>query len=55
MSCCKKLYIDFIILLFPTPLVLVHFLQQHLYFIVHFLNVFSFSFMLFLCNIANNA
>ena len=30
-------------------------LQQHPYFFVHFLNVFSFLFVLFLCNIANVA
>ena len=55
--CCKEVYtVDFlIILLFPTPLVLAIFLQQHLYFIVDFKNVFSFLFMLFLCNIANVA
>ena len=47
-------HIDFFIVLFiPTPLVLALFLQQHPYFIVHFKNVFSFLFMLFLCNIAN--
>ena len=45
-------YKDFlIILLIPTPLVFALFLQQHPYFFVHFLNVFSFLFMLFLCNI----
>ena len=32
-------YIDFLILLIPTPLVSV-LLQQHPYFFVHFLNVF---------------
>ena len=35
-------YTDFLILLFPTPLVLALFLQQHPYFFVHFKNVFSF-------------
>ena len=35
-------YIDFlIILLFPTPLVLALFLQQHPYFFVHFKMFFS--------------
>ena len=38
-----------------TPLVLALFLQQHSYFFVHFVNVFLFVFMLFLCNIANVA
>ena len=38
-----------------TPLVLALFLQQHSYFFVHFVNVFLFLFMLFLCNIANVA
>ena len=40
--------------LFPTLLVLAIFLQQHSYFFVHFLNVFSFFFMLFLCKIIAN-
>ena len=35
--CCKEVYIDILILLFPTPLVLALFLQQHSYI---FLNVF---------------
>ena len=35
-------YIDFLILLIPTPLVSVLFLQQHPYFFVHFLKCFSF-------------
>ena len=49
-------YINFLILLIPTPLVLYSsFLQQHPYFLVDFFNVFSFLFMLFLCNIANVA
>ena len=34
---------------------IVRFWQQHPYFFVHFKNVFSFLFMLFLCNIANVA
>ena len=34
-------YIEFLILLIPTPLVYIcTFLQQHPYFFVHFLNVF---------------
>ena len=48
-------YIDFLILLIPTPLVLALFLQQHPYFFVHFLNDFSFLFTLLLCNIVNVA
>ena len=36
-------YIDFLILLIPTPLVYIcTFLQQHPYFFVHFVNVFTF-------------
>ena len=40
--CCKevRIYLDFLILLIPTPFVLALFLQQHPYFFVHFLNVF---------------
>ena len=49
------MYIDFLILLIPTPLVFDLFLKQHPYFFVDFLNVFLFLFMLFLCNIANVA
>ena len=37
-----------IIVTFPTPLVLALFLAAVSYFFVHFLNVFSFLFMLFL-------
>ena len=56
MGVVVRRYIDFlIILLIPTPLVLALFLQQHPYFFVHLKNVFSFLFMLFLCNIANTA
>ena len=40
-------YIDFLILLIPTPLVSVLFLQQHPYFFVHFVNVFTFLFQYF--------
>ena len=49
--------IDFlIILLIPRDSTCISsFLQQHPYFFVHFKNVFSFLFMLFLCNIANVA
>ena len=43
------------VLLFPTALVVALFGQQHPYFFVHLKNVFSFLFMLFLCNIANVA
>ena len=58
--CCKELgtvYIDILIIIitFPTPLILSLFWQQHPYFFVHFKNVFSFLFMLFLCDIANVA
>ena len=35
-------YIDFLILLIPTPLVSVLFLQQHPYFFPHFFKCFSF-------------
>ena len=39
--CCKEVqYIDFLILLIPTTLVLALFLKQHPYFFVQFLNVF---------------
>ena len=48
-------YIDFLILLVPTPLVLALFLQQHPYCFVYILNIFSFLFMLFWYNIANVA
>ena len=33
-------YIDFVILLIPTPLLSAYFLQQHSYFLFIFLNVF---------------
>ena len=54
--CCKVVYIIYIdiliiIILFPTPLVLALFWQHHPYFFVHLKNVFSFLFMLFLCNV----
>ena len=52
-----RIYIGFLIihvLLIPTPLVLALFCSSIPTF-VHFLNVFSFLFMLFLCNIANIA
>ena len=48
-------YIDFFILLIPTQFVLALSLQQHPYLFVHYLNVFSFLFMLSLYNIANIA
>ena len=35
-GCGLRRYIDFLILLIPTPLVSVFFLQQHPYFFVHF-------------------
>ena len=48
MGVAVRRYIDFlIILLIPTPLVLALFLQQHPYFFVHFLNGFSFLFVIF--------
>ena len=38
---CKEVYIDFLILLIPTPLVYIcSFLQQHPYFFFILLNVF---------------
>ena len=40
-------YIDLLILLIPTPLVSVLFLQQHPYFFVHFYKCFSFLFQYF--------
>ena len=40
-------YIDFLILLIPTPLVSVLFLQQHPYFFVNFFKMFSFLFQYF--------
>ena len=52
-------YIDIleliIIITFPYSTCISSFLQQHPYFFVHFLNVFSFLFMLFLCNVENVA
>ena len=52
MGVAVRRYIDIltIIINFPTLLVLALFWQQHPNF-VHFLNVFSFLFMLFLYNI----
>ena len=47
MGVVVRRYID----IFPTPLVLALFWQQHPYFFVHFLNVFSVSFLLFFYNI----
>ena len=44
-----------IILLIPTPLVLAPFCSSILTSLFTFKNVFSFLFMLFLCNIANVA
>ena len=37
-------FIDFLVLLIPTPLALTLFLQQHPYFFVHFKNVFTLLF-----------
>ena len=45
LSVVLRRYIDFLILLIPTPLVRIcTFLQQHPYFFVHFLKCFSFLF-----------
>ena len=38
---------------YPYSTCIGSFLQQHPYFFIHFKNVFSFLFILFLCNIAN--
>ena len=46
--CCKEVY-KFPHITSPYSTCISSFLQQHLYF-VHFKNVFSFLFMLFLCN-----
>ena len=48
---CKEVrtYIDFLILLLPTPLVPVHFCSIIPTF-VHFVRSFSFFFLLYLCN-----
>ena len=54
-GCRVRRYIDFLILLIHTPLVLALFLQQHPYFFVHFLNGFLLLFTDFLRNIANVA
>ena len=48
-------HILIIIITFPYSTCISSFWQQQPYFFVHFLNVFSFLFMLFLCNIANVA
>ena len=40
MGVVVRRYIDFLILLIPTPLVSVLFLQQHPYFLFIFVNVF---------------
>ena len=50
MGVVVRRHIDFHILLIPTPLVFALFLQQHPYVLLF---IFSFLFMLFLCNIAN--
>ena len=48
--CCKEVYRypHNNLLIFPTPLVLAFFGQQHPYFFVHFLNVFSFFIFIFM-------
>ena len=48
MGVVVRRYIDFLILLIPTPLVSVLFLQQHPYFFVHLKKCFSFLFQYFL-------
>ena len=54
--CCKEVYRFPHNITYPYSTCSSSFLQQqHPYFFVHFLNVFSFLFMLFLCNIANIA
>ena len=57
MGVVLRRYIDILIIIitFPYSTLLALFWQQHPYFFVHFFNVFSFLFMLFLCNIANVA
>ena len=52
-GCCKEVY-RFPHITYPYSTCISSFLQQHPYF-VHFKNVFSFLFMLFLCDIANIA
>ena len=44
-------YIDFLILLIPTPLVSVLFLQQHPYFFVHLKKCFSFFIYIYILKI----
>ena len=58
MGVAIRRYIDIfiIIITFPYSTCISSFLgQQHPYLFVHFKNVFSFLFMLFLCNIAKVA
>ena len=52
--CCKEVY-RFLHITYPYSTCISSFSHQHPYFFVHILNVFSFLFMLFLCNIANFA
>ena len=54
-GCCYKEVYRFPRITYPYSTRISSFLQQHRYFFVHFKNVFSFLFMLFLCNIANVA
>ena len=52
--CCKEVYYRYPhnnYLLSPTPLVLALFWAASSLFLCSFLNVFSFLFMLFLCNV----
>ena len=52
----RRYNIDILIIIIIFPYILhlyisALFWQQHTYFFVHFFNVFSFLFMLFLCNV----
>ena len=52
-GCCKEVYRFPHNINYPYSTCISSFLQQHPYFFVHFENVFSFLFRLFLSNIAN--
>ena len=54
-GCCIDIVIIIIKFPYSTCIIISFVWQQHPYFFVHFKNVFSFLFMLFLCNIANVA
>ena len=51
--CCKEVYRFPHNITYPYSTCITSCLQQDPYFFVHYLNVFSFLFMSFLCNIAN--